>query len=266
MKINYYWINIDNSIYRKIFMELQFKLYNIDNKRISAVTPDNLSNYILDNPPYICGNNSCCYNNFKDCPLEYSCSLSHLEAIKQGYNDGNEYFIVCEDDIYFPFNINFEKIINNLPSDWEIFQMMVLDSDANNNLYKLYQDNINYIKYDNISKFYSTGMYLINRKGAEKILNKFFNNDLNKYELTNKTIIRQADFLIYMNANTYTSTFPFCYPNLKFISEIHPSHYFFHKESINKIKENINNSNNTNNFIDEFYNFDEFEKLFIQYI
>jgi len=263
MNINFYWINIDSSVYRKIFMELQFKKLNINNKRITAITPDNLKDYINDTSPYFCGNNCCLYNNNKDCPFEYACSTSHLEAIKEGYKSGAEYFVICEDDIYFPFKINFEEIIKNLPEDWNIFQMMVLDEEANKQLYNLYENNINIVKYHNNNRFYSTGMYLINRNGAQKILKKFIDNKNNKYELTSKTPNRQADFLIYMNVNTYTSTFPYCYPNLKFISEIHPNHYFIHEVSINKIKENLNKSDNKNKFIEEFYDFNDFEEIYI---
>ena len=126
-----------------------------------------------------------------------------------------------------------------------------------------YINNINIVKYNNNYRFFSTGMYLINRNGAQKILKKFIDNKNNKYELTSKTPNRQADFLIYMNVNTYTSTFPYCYPNLKFISEIHPNHYFIHEVSINKIKENLNKSDNKNKFIEEFYDFNDFEEIYI---
>ncbi len=141
--------------------------------------------------------------------------------------------------------------------------MMVLDEEANKQLYNLYENNINIVKYHNNNRFYSTGMYLINRNGAKKLLKQFIDNKNNKYELTSNTCNRQADFLIYMNVNTYTSTFPYCYPNLKFISEIHPNHYFIHEVSINKIKENLNKSNNKNKFIEEFYDFDDFEQSYI---
>jgi len=266
MNINYYWINIDNSLYRKKFMELQFQKLNINNYRISAITPNTLEDYINDKSPYFCGNSCCNYNQNKDCPLEYSCSVSHLEAIKNGYKANDNYFIVCEDDIYFPFKINYDELIKDLPDDWDIFQMMVLDHDANIELYKLYENNINWIKFNPNNRLFSTGMYLINRKGANKLLKKFINNKNNKYELTSKTQIKQADFLLYMNVNTYTSTFPFCYPNLKFISEIHPNHYFLHQASINKIKDNLNKSNNKNKYIQDYYDFNDFEEYFINII
>jgi len=256
--IIFYWINIDKSIYRRKFMEKQFEIHKINNKRISAITPEKLNDLLIDNEPYYCGNECCKYNNCNDCKFEYSCSTSHLEAIKEGYKSGKEYFIICEDDIYFPFKIDYNELIKSLPDDWDIFQMMVLDEEANINLYNnYYKKNINYIKFNPYMRLFSTGMYLINRKGAKKLLKLFIDNKNNKYELTSKTINRQADFLLYMNTNTYTSTFPYCHPNLNFISEIHPNHFYLHLSSIKKIRENLEDSNNKNKFILEYYPFEE---------
>jgi hypothetical protein len=39
MNIKFFWINIDGSDKRKEFMEKQFKKLNIDNIRVSAITP-----------------------------------------------------------------------------------------------------------------------------------------------------------------------------------------------------------------------------------
>jgi len=266
MKIPYYWINVDNSKYRRIFMEQQFKKLELENKRISAITPETLETVINDKSPYYCGNNFCKCNNCDDCKFEYSCSSSHLVAIREGYKSGEEYFIVCEDDIYIPFTIDFDKLIKNLPEDWELFQMMVLDGEANKLLYSNYKNNIEYMKYDKDLHFFSTGMYLINRKGAEKLLNMFIDTTTDKFELTTRTPIKQADFLLYINVNTYTSTFPFCFPNLKFVSEIHPTHIYYHIEAIKKISENLNNSEYKNRFITKYHSFEEFDKFFINYI
>lgn len=264
MNIKFYWINIDNSVHRRLFMEQQFKHFNIDNQRIRAITPEILSMVINDKPPYFCGNSSCFYNNCNDCKFEYACSASHLQAIKEGYNSGANYFIVCEDDIYFPFKIDFENLIKELPKDLDIFQMMVLDDKSSEKLFNdYYKKNINFIEFNPMERLFSTGMYLITRNGAEKILKLFTDTTTDKYDLSSKNIIKQADFLIYMNAKTYTSTFPFCIPNSKFISEIHPSHYHFHMLSINKIKENMLNDNLKNKFIIDYYNFDDFDKIFI---
>jgi len=267
MNIKYYWINIDKSIHRKIYMEEQFKYFNINNQRITAITPENLIDVQEDKPPYFCGNNgSCGHNNHNDCKFEYSCSCSHLNAIKEGYKSGDNYFIVCEDDIYFPFKIDFEKIIKNLPDNWEIFQLMILDEGANDKLYNdYYKKNINFIDFNPMKCLYSTGMYLINRNGAKKILDLFINKETNKYNFKN-AIIKQADFLLYMNVKTYTTTFPFCHPNPIFISEIHPNHYYNHLKAINKIMSIINDNKLSNIFINDYYSFDDFSKIYVLFL
>jgi GR25 family glycosyltransferase involved in LPS biosynthesis len=243
MNLKYYWINIENSIKRKEFMENQFKNLEYKNIRINAITPDDFSEILEDKPPYFCGNNCCLLNNCNDCKFEYACICSHLKAIQEGLKNGDEYFIVCEDDILIPFEIDFEKIIKNLPKDFDIFQMMVLDEEANNFLYNhLINTNDIYINYNPYKSFYSTGMYLITHNGASKILEKTINKISLKYDFINFNMLKQADFFLYMNVNTYTSTFPLCIPNINLISEIHPQHLILHKKAIIKILEIMNYS------------------------
>jgi GR25 family glycosyltransferase involved in LPS biosynthesis len=268
--MKYYWININSSVYRKIFMEIQFNISNTDNFRISAITPELLPEILEDKPPYKCGNVVCSYNNFRDCPFEFSCICSHLSAIKEGYNSGDDYFIVCEDDIYFPFKINYDELIKNLPHDCHILQMMVLDTDAYDNIYKNNYKNNNeiFIKFNPQMKLFSTGMYLISRKGAEILLNLTYNPN-GKFDLSKINIIRQADFLLYLSVNTYTTTIPYCLPYVKFLSEIHPHHYHIHQLSINKINE-VHNDLNENDFnkifINEKLSFNDFDNLYINLI
>ena len=87
--MKHYWINIDECIVRKEFVELQFNERNIPNYRISAVTPSTLFNYnIIMNQ-----------GSSNSSPAEISCIISHLLAIKKGYEDGDNYFCITEDDI-----------------------------------------------------------------------------------------------------------------------------------------------------------------------
>jgi GR25 family glycosyltransferase involved in LPS biosynthesis len=258
MNIKFFWINIDKSVGRRKFMEKQFEFTQTPNLRISAITPEKLPEVLEDKPPFFCGNSCCLNNNCNDCKFEYSCICSHLDAIKEGYKSGDDYFIVCEDDIYFPFKIDFNKMISILPNEIDIIQMMVLDCEGNDYLYDLYKNkNALFTVFNPSKRLFSTGMYLISRKGAEKLLNICINKETNKYDLANVNCIKQADFLLYMNVNTYTSTFPFCFPTLQFISEIHHHHYFIHKCSIDKIKSIIIDNQLTHPFISEYYPFDD---------
>jgi len=242
MKLKYYWINIGSSIKRKEFMETQFKNLGYDNKRIEAIVPDNFPEILEDEPPYYCGNNCCLLNECNDCKFEYACICSHLKAIYEGFKDGDEYFIICEDDIYFPFEVDYESLIKKLPEDFDIFQTMVLDEGANDLLYNHFvATNDIYMKYDHNKCFFSTGMYIISRIGAYKLLNNLINKTSHKFDFRNINIIKQADYLLYICVNTYTSTFPLCIPNITILSEIHPQHFILHKKAIIKILDVMNN-------------------------
>jgi len=244
MNLKYYWINIEKSVNRKDFMENQFKNLEYDNIRINAITPDDFPNCLEDEPPYYCGNNCCLLNNCNDCKFEYACICSHLKAIYEGYKNGDDYFIVCEDDIYIPFKIDFENLIKDLPTDFDIFQMMVLDEGANDYLYNYFDETKNiYIKYNPLKLFFSTGMYIISHNGAFKLIQKMINKSSFKFDFRDITTFKQADYLLYLHVNTYTSTFPLCIPNINLISEIHPQHFYIHKKAILKILDIMNNVN-----------------------
>jgi len=260
MDIKFYWININKSIDRRIFMEEQFKINGFPNERIEAITPEILETIIEDKAPYNCGSPACVYNNQNDCKFEFSCTCSHLNAIKEGYKSDASYFIVCEDDIYIPFKLNYEKIIKTLPIDFDICQMMVLNEESNDYLYNecFKGKGEFFIKFDYTKKLFSTGMYLISKKGAKQILDLFTNKDSLKYDFRNVLSFKQADYMLYMYINSYTITFPLCFPVLLFISEIHPNHYYLHKKAIDKIIANINDNQMKHPFINHYYSFEQF--------
>ena len=243
MNLKYYWINIDRCKERREYMEQQFNENNVTNLRINASTPDSLNVDINDKPPYYCGNPFCLHNKCKDCIFEYSCVTSHLRAIKQGYEEltnDDEHFIVCEDDTCMPFKVDFKLLIENLPKDFEIFQMMACDKNASEMLYNNhYKNKEYYVKYDRKKEFWSTGMYLITKQGAKKLIDMFYDTNTNKFDLGRVNVIKQADILLYTCCTTYTTTMPLCIPNLKFISEIHPYHEGVHKQSTIKMCEII---------------------------
>lgn len=260
MNIKFYWININKSLNRRYFMEEQFKINGLSNERIEAITPETLEAIIEDKPPFNCGSPGCIYNNQNDCKFEFSCTCSHLNAIKAGYNSNEPFFIVCEDDIYFPFKLDYDKIIKTLPTDFDICQMMVINDEANDYIYNecLKGKGELFIKYDCTKKFFGAGMYLLSRNGAKRILDLFINENSLKYDFRDVPSLKQADFMLYMYVNSYTITFPLCFPVLLFVSEIHPKHYYFHKQAIDKIIANINDNQLKHPFIINYYPFDSF--------
>jgi hypothetical protein len=78
-------------------------------------------------------------------------------------------------------------------------------------------------------------MYIISRIGAKKLVDKYFKN--NKYDFTKCEYQVVADVALYSSINSYATTFPFAYPNIDLVSEIHPEHYEAHKNTYLDIKE-----------------------------
>lgn len=263
LNLEYYWINLDTATNRREFMEKQFKHRNIINHRISAYTPNDLNKILEDKPPFNCGYPDCIKNNCRDCPIEYSVLCSHLKAIQEGYNSEKEYFIICEDDIGFPFEIDFEKIIMTIPNTIDIIQMMVITEGHTDYFYKnFYKNNHYFIRYNPITP--SAAFYLISRKGAKLLLDMYIDKNTGKFNFMNTKFLRLSDVLIFQSVNTIVSTMPLVIPNLNFQSQIHPEHYdLMFKPAYSKIIEVIRDDNGRNPFIKKLiYPLDEVEKLF----
>ena len=262
--LNYYWINLDKAKDRRIFMENQFKKIGVvNNHRISAYTPDDLSSILIDNPPYNCGYPECIQNGCKNCPIEFAVLCSHMKAIQEGYKSNAPYFIVCEDDIGFPFEIDFNKMISVIPDEIDIIQMMVItEGHTNHFYYEFYKKGHLFIRYSPITP--SAAFYLISRNGAKKLLYKYLDPNTNKFNFQNCNFLKLADVLIFQSVNTIVSTMPFVIPNIDFDSQIHQNYYdTIIKPAYFKIIEVIKDDNASNPFIKKVnYPLDDVEKLF----
>lgn len=234
--MKHYWINIDNCIDRKEYMEKQFNEKNIENFRISAETPETIKDKKFIRHP----------GSQNTLPVEIACLLSHLKAIKKGYDDGDKYFCVCEDDFVL-CNIDDSKLINHINNvqvknnaNIEVMQLYV---SSDHYIYDLYRDH--FINNDIIIKrtesYPGAVYYLVSREGARKILDKYILSD-NNYDLSFEAWT-VSDHLIYLAADSYVLTYPIIITNIKYGSIIHPAHLVSHERGNNVIK-NIWNSNN----------------------
>lgn len=54
-----------------------------------------------------------------------ACFLSHLRAVQKGYDSGDEYFGIFEDDVIFieDFEERFQTTFSNLPDNWNVFML-----------------------------------------------------------------------------------------------------------------------------------------------
>ena len=183
-----YYINLDGEPERKIYMESQFKYWEIENyTRISAYDgrDDDLSDIIKGTYPVNMTSG------------EVGCTTSHLKAIKHWYETSDSsYALMMEDDIDLNlvkfWNFTWQDFMRGLPYDWDVVQLAIICTGSIH--VKLHKRFVN---------DFSTACYMINRHHAEKLL-KFHERD-GKYKLDNGAKPRAvADDLIYNSGNTYS--------------------------------------------------------------
>lgn len=186
----FYWINLDKAVTRRNNIEKLFNKYNINHVRIPAVQGGPLE---------------------KDKAI--ACTTSHVKAIKTFFDTNDEVGIICEDDITMEYKQywrnNLSTVIKDAPKDWEIIQLSVTTSSYAQ--YKLIFSNPKvYIPYH--LRVSSTLIYLINRKGASKIVQNI------------KSPSDWVEDYIYNQCVTYIYKYPmFTYPDDN-DSDIHPDH------------------------------------------
>ena len=230
----HYWINIDDSIMRRNFMDTQMNIFGLDNKRVSAIKPCDFDNVLAHKRPLTCKHPGC-----NKCEYEFACISSHIKAMREALNNSNDdYFVIMEDDIIIPYLIDYDKLIKDAPDDFDIIQLLVLYGPTVKYLYENFfiKKDIKFIKWQYLLP--SAGMYIITRKCAEKLINKFYKNE--KYDFNDCEYQIVADVALYSLTNTYVTTFPSVYPNIKMGSEIHPDHLDAHQNAINDIIDVLN--------------------------
>jgi len=245
MKLKHYWINIDRCVDRKNYMENQFYKKQIDNYRISAETPETIKNYtIIRNHESISTTT----------PEEVSCILSHLKAIKQGYDDGDLYFCVLEDDLEF-INIDFSKIFKYMEDaqnkNKENVEILQLYTSGHPVVIQLYNEHFlrNEIIIKRAESYPGAVYYLLSREAARKILDKYMLSENltsdasdHSYDISYSSWTA-ADNIIYAPVNSYILTYPVVVTDITYGSTIHPEHLPNH-EYCNNIIRHIWNVNN----------------------
>lgn len=229
--MKHFWINIDKNIKRKQFMLNQFEKNNIENIRVSAIVPRDFDEALAHDRPLTCK-----YPGCTTCEYEFACLCSHIKAMQEGLKSGDEHFIIMEDDVFMPFIVDYEALVADMPNDTEILQMLVLYAGSVVQFYKLYlTTKQKYFKWKYLLP--STGMYLISRKGAERLVNMFYDKEKNKYSFHSSPYQIVADVLLYETATTYATTIQYAYPDSEMGSEIHEDHISAQSSAAKVIKE-----------------------------
>jgi GR25 family glycosyltransferase involved in LPS biosynthesis len=231
-----YWINLERSKDRYEIMTAMFEdpiFNNIDIERINAFDGkknDPLIFFTKENKKIIRS------------PSEYACLLSHLQTIKKFSESNYNVALIMEDDNTLEFKPYWKKtikqIMNNAPSDWEIIQLWYSSYVIPENEYTKINNNIN-----NSVNYWGTCSYIIKRSAAQKMIEKIYLPDIDKYR-TYEKIDSVADNYIYDLLTSYTYKYPmFVYKTLD-TSTIHGDHV----DGQNKIKKMI-----SKNLYPEYY-------------
>jgi len=207
-----YWINIDERVDRRTHMTNIFAKYGWPNTRIPAVVPSTLSS---DMDILYASNIS----NLRIHMPSIACIGSHIKAaqIAQSDQSKSEHVIIMEDDIIPLFDIDFSKIIETAPADWDILKLHTSNKAViNSNLIKFYD--LGSLWSEWVIDDWSTIAYVLNRKTANVIAAHMNNRklDLRPYN----TLV--ADVVLYQNRRTYSLNVPIFKTRTDLGSDIKP--------------------------------------------
>jgi hypothetical protein len=195
-----YYINLDNRIDRKEYMESQFDKFKISNfKRISG--SKYLGSEIESWKHVFVGNNRSINKYF---PSYIGNGITHLEMIKKWLETTNdEYMIMMEDDYDLSlidyWHFDWEYLMNNIPYDWDCIQIGFESTEY-----------INFYLHPKVPLITFFGACMINRRYAEKLISIHYDKEkviLNKK--TNRLFdeicgnVLDTDYFMCENGKTY---------------------------------------------------------------
>ena len=209
-----YWLNLDSDEHRRMYMESQFKYWELDNhtrisgfdgrvddvcEHISGIAPDNMTTN------------------------EIGCCMSHLKAIKHFYNETeSDYCIIFEDDVSFDtvkfWDFTWKDFFSKLPYDWDCVQLTTICTGT-----------IHVQLHNHFINDFSAAAYLITRHHAAKIIKNHIRKEKYKLDIGVKPRAVSED-TIFGTGKTYSM--PIFLYRLDLGSAIHPEHIdIFHKGS-----------------------------------
>ena len=214
-----YYLNLDGQPERKIYMEAQFKYWEVeDYTRISAYDgrEDDLSGIIKGRYP----------DNMSS--GEIGCTTSHLKALKYFLDNSDApCALIMEDDcdigtaLHWPFT--WKDFYCKVPYDYDVIQLAIINpAEVHLKLHKRFVND------------FSTACYMITRHHAEKLIRLHCRGGYTgkqTYKLDNGVKPRAvADDLIYNSGNTFA--IPLFLYKIELGSSIHKEHLdVFHKSS-----------------------------------
>ena len=240
-----YYLNLDDHVERREYMEEQFKYWEITNyERISAYDgrDDDLSHIIKGRYPNQMSGG------------EIGCTTSHLKAMKHFLDTSDApYAIMMEDDCDLDlvrfWNFTWTDFIAYLPYDWDVVQIAIIcTGDLHVRLHKRFVND------------FSTACYLVTRHHAEKLVRLHCRGGYTgeqKYKLDNGCKPRPvADDLIYNSGNTFS--IPLLLYKIELGSSIHQEHIDMIHRGNHEALTNFWVTNGSNVNIKEYMDYDPY--------
>jgi GR25 family glycosyltransferase involved in LPS biosynthesis len=143
---------------------------------------------------------------------EAACTLSHLKAILQAYNNGHDTVLIMEDDqvLTTAFLLNWRTYASLAPPDWTALQWTTSKNTLLNQGKNLHDPWISWQP-----DHFSTGTYMLNRKGMQRIIEKTWaggppslGNESHSWRILEPDMVKADELLYFLAGNTYTSTHP----------------------------------------------------------
>jgi GR25 family glycosyltransferase involved in LPS biosynthesis len=164
-RMDIFWVNLERSIERKLFMQTHLTYYGMDPKnRVNAFTADRIfvpdelalpaecvsfANQSIPNFPGLDSESngtkamllSHCGRK-KNRKREIAVTVSHLNTIRQAIyhgNASNPYALILEDDLQFATGIDFAALIASAPAGFGVLQLITSNDYAVLELWRVYQ-------------------------------------------------------------------------------------------------------------------------------
>lgn len=205
----HFWINRHADASRRERAQAYFDAGSVHHQRIEAIVPQTLPNVRVRIP-------------FANSRPELAILTSHLDAIAASLRVGLP-AVIMEDDVRSNYVFDAAALLASAPPDWEVLQLHISNAQVVAELGQLYlQHGVLWHEWE--PQCYSAGAYVVNRRGAERILGDYRSHppevNLTGVHAYGKLV---ADHLLYRRSRTYSTTVPFFYNDMTF-SSTHAGH------------------------------------------
>lgn len=200
-----YFINMDKSADRKVNMERHLTNVGLGHERVRGLMPREIyipediesswrtiycklqtswkppvrkhlesTSAYLHHSSFMMG--LCGRGKRKNNPKELGCTTSHLIAMKNAVysNSKSRYALIVEDDVQFPFDVDWDALAESAPKNFSILQLFNSNEATMAQTWNIYKKDPNNLWYERGAKkffdFWSTCAYLIDRVAMKPVI------------------------------------------------------------------------------------------------